>query len=94
MANRSDIDEQITNAEQTLEDIRQQLDKARQQQGADLDEFTQAQQQLEQTYEHLEAMMRAANSQQRYQLQLIQQQVLNAQHEMIVAEQTNAHYEG
>jgi uncharacterized protein YukE len=93
MANRQDVDAQITQAEETLENIREQLDKARQQQGADIEEFTQAQQQLEQTYEELEALMRAANSQQRYQLQLVQRQVQVAQHEMILADQTNAHFE-
>ncbi|OZM57436.1 hypothetical protein CIB95_08250 [Lottiidibacillus patelloidae] len=94
MANRTDIDEHIKSAENTLETIKEQLDKARQQQGADMDEFTQAQLQLEQTYEDLDAMMRSANSQQRYQLQLIQRQVRTAQHEMILAGQTNEHYEG
>jgi peptidoglycan hydrolase CwlO-like protein len=94
VANRADIDEHIKNAENTLESIKEQLDKARQQQGADMDEFTQAQQQLEQTYGELDAMMRSANSQQRYQLQLMQRQVRTAQHEMILAEQTNEHYEG
>jgi peptidoglycan hydrolase CwlO-like protein len=94
MANRTDIDEHLKHAENTLETVQEQLDRARQQQGADKDEFTQAQQQLEQTYEELEAMMRAANSQQRYQLQLMQTQVRTAQHEMILADQTNAHIEG
>ena len=84
MAIHEQVNECVAKADQIIIHAREQLDQARQVQEGDPVKYSEAQLQLEQMEEELDALIRSATPEQRYQLQRAQQRVREMQNDMIL----------
>ncbi|MED1285597.1 YtzC family protein [Bacillus mycoides] len=84
MAERQSLEEYITQAEQAVEYAKEQLDQGMRQEHYNTMEYSDAQLQLEQAYNDLQAMQQHANDEQREQLNRARMAIRQLQHQMII----------
>ncbi|MCM3713533.1 DUF2524 family protein [Halalkalibacter oceani] len=84
MAEHSSLEQSLQKAEKTLAEAEQVFEHAQRLEGTDPDQYRQAQLQLEEISEELDALSRAATPEQRDQVSRTQQQVRQLQNHFIL----------
>ncbi|KAB2475344.1 YtzC family protein [Bacillus cereus] len=84
MAERQSLESYITQAEQAVEYVKEQLDQGMRQEHYNTMEYSDAQLQLEQAYNDLQTMQQHANDEQREQLNRARMAIRQLQHQMII----------
>ncbi|WP_141433749.1 YtzC family protein [Bacillus sp. 03113] len=86
MATRQSIDEMLQKCEDVIRNAKEQFEEGSRQEHYNDDEYTNAQVQLEETYNDLLKLAHSANEQQREQLQRMSLQIQQIQHQLITTE--------